>query len=109
MKLPTFVPFIKCARCTLRTKLDERVIMDHCFRVSHIDFQAVIEIRKAFLGIEGQPIDDEDLWQDQGHHEVSYHIGFTFGGPVAYNVEVLQRSIVDKMKKLHQDDNSPNS
>ena len=62
---------------------------------------AVIEIRKVHLGRENRPLDYDEFGQDQGRHEVTYHIGFTFGGPVAYNVEVFQPSIVDKIKKIH--------
>ncbi len=64
----------------------------------------VIEIRKAYLGREGFPFEDwQDLWQNQSLHEVSYNIGFTFGGPVAYNVEVQQQSMVDKIKQFQQE------
>ena len=65
----------------------------------------VIMIRMAYLGTEG--FYDEEPWDARSLHKVSYNIGFTFGGPVAYNVQAQQQSMISKVRQFQADSSPP--
>ncbi len=62
-------------------------------------------IRMAYLGTEG--FYNEEPWDVKSLHKVSYNIGFTFGGPVAYNVHAQQQSMIRKVRQFQADSSPP--
>ena len=68
----------------------------------------VLMIRMAYLGMESFFFDGEEPSNGLNLHKVSYNIGFTFGGPVAYNVEARQQSVISKVRQI-QSESSPSS
>ena len=64
-----------------------------------------IVIRMAYLGLQSFFFDGEEASNGLNLHKVSYNIGFTFGGPVAYNVEAQQQSVISKVRQIQTDSN----
>jgi hypothetical protein len=50
--------------------------------------------------------DEEDSWNYQKLHKVTYVIGLSFAGPVAYDVQTLQRSMISKIQQIQSDESS---
>ena len=55
-------------------------------------------IRKAYLGYAGYSTQYHQASQQPSLYDVSYNIGFNFGGPEAFYVELKQESFENRMK-----------